>query len=85
MQLSWAMQASGAAAAGSPGLGNADRGVSGAALKEYGLISRAGYLHDTGKPLGGFWTVEYYQCYFDVDTKTVLRRCYGMLLPSSAD
>ncbi|KAJ7839027.1 Yip1-domain-containing protein [Mycena olivaceomarginata] len=51
----------------SPGLGNADRG----------------YLQDAGKPSGGFWTVEYYQCYFDVDTKTVLRRCYGTLLPSA--
>ncbi|KAJ6545428.1 hypothetical protein B0H19DRAFT_1167664 [Mycena capillaripes] len=53
----------------SPGLGNADRG----------------YLQDQGKPPGGFWTVEYYQCYFDVDTKTVLRRCYSTLLPSSSD
>ncbi|KAJ6459174.1 hypothetical protein C8R47DRAFT_1162287 [Mycena vitilis] len=53
----------------SPGLGNADRG----------------YLQDQGKPSGGFWTVEYYQCYFDVDTKTVLRRCYSTLVPSSAD
>ncbi|KAJ7235152.1 hypothetical protein B0H12DRAFT_1141980 [Mycena haematopus] len=53
----------------SPGLGNADRG----------------YLQDQGKPAGGFWTVEYYQGYFDVDTKTVLRRCYATLLPSSSD
>ncbi|KAJ7921373.1 hypothetical protein B0H13DRAFT_2230605 [Mycena leptocephala] len=53
----------------SPGLGNADRG----------------YLQDQGKPSGGFWTVEYYQCYFDVDTKTVLQRCYSTLLPSSSD
>jgi hypothetical protein len=29
-------------------------------LKEYGLILRAGYQQDTGKHLGGFWTVEYY-------------------------
>ncbi|KAJ7035941.1 hypothetical protein C8F04DRAFT_1097158 [Mycena alexandri] len=28
---------------------------------------------------------EYYQSYFDVDTKTVLRRCYSTLLPSSSD
>ncbi|KAF7342952.1 hypothetical protein MVEN_01725200 [Mycena venus] len=53
----------------SPGLGNADRG----------------YLQDQGKSAGGFWTVEYYQCYFDVDTKTVLQRCYSTLLPSSSD
>ncbi|KAJ7136284.1 Yip1-domain-containing protein [Mycena filopes] len=52
----------------SPGLGNADRG----------------YLQDQGKPAGGFWTVEYYQCYFDVDTKTVLRRCYSTLIPSAS-
>ncbi|KAJ7510615.1 hypothetical protein B0H11DRAFT_1955470 [Mycena galericulata] len=53
----------------SPGVGNADRG----------------YLQDQGKPAGGFWTVEYYQPYFDVDTKTVLRRCYSTLLPTSTD
>ncbi|KAJ7087976.1 hypothetical protein B0H15DRAFT_841963 [Mycena belliarum] len=53
----------------SPGVGNADRG----------------YLQDQGKPSGGFWTVEYYQSYFDVDTKTVLRRCYSTLLPTSSD
>ncbi|KAK7020045.1 hypothetical protein R3P38DRAFT_2972422 [Favolaschia claudopus] len=52
----------------SPGLGNADRG----------------YLHDQGKPSGGFWTLEYYQSYFDVDTKTVLTRCYATLLPFSS-
>ncbi|KAJ7083435.1 hypothetical protein C8R44DRAFT_992000 [Mycena epipterygia] len=59
----------GTGGARSPGLGNADRG----------------YLQDQGKPAGGFWTVEYYQCYFDVDTKTVLQRCYSTLLPSSTD
>ncbi|KAJ7784960.1 hypothetical protein DFH07DRAFT_907660 [Mycena maculata] len=53
----------------SPGVGNADRG----------------YLQDQGKPAGGFWTVEYYQPYFDIDTKTVLKRCYATLLPSSSD
>jgi len=31
----------------------------------------------------GFWTIEYYQPYFDVDTKTVLRRCYSTLIPTS--
>ncbi|KAJ7291813.1 hypothetical protein C8J57DRAFT_1113670, partial [Mycena rebaudengoi] len=53
----------------SPGLGNADRG----------------YLQNQGKAAGGFWTIEYYQPYFDVDTKTVLRRCYSTLLPTSTD
>ncbi|KAF7358968.1 hypothetical protein MSAN_01237200 [Mycena sanguinolenta] len=53
----------------SPGLGNADRG----------------YMQDQGKAAGGFWTVEYYQVFFDVDTKTVLRRCYATLLPTSSD
>ncbi|KAF9531069.1 Yip1 domain family protein [Crepidotus variabilis] len=33
---------------------------------------------------GGFWTVEYYQPYFDVDTKTVLKRCYTTLNPMAA-
>ncbi|KAJ7447002.1 hypothetical protein FB451DRAFT_1355013 [Mycena latifolia] len=54
----------------SPGVGNADRG----------------YLQDRGaQSSGGFWTVEYYQSYFDVDTKTVLRRCTATLLPSTTD
>jgi len=52
----------------SPGLGNTDRG----------------YLQDRPKGGSGFWTVEYYQPYFDVDTKTVLRRCYSTLLPTSS-
>ncbi|KAF8184102.1 hypothetical protein K438DRAFT_1838273 [Mycena galopus ATCC 62051] len=42
-----------------------------------------GYLADN-KPPGGFWTVEYYQCYFDVDTRTVLSRCLATLNPFSA-
>ncbi|KAF8065049.1 hypothetical protein FPV67DRAFT_1671337 [Lyophyllum atratum] len=55
----------------SPGLGNADRG----------------YLQDqpSRKATSAFWTVEYYQPYFDVDTQTVLRRCYATLLPTSTD
>ncbi|GLB39739.1 putative yip1 domain family protein [Lyophyllum shimeji] len=56
----------------SPGLGNADRG----------------YLQDQSsqrKGTSAFWTVEYYQPYFDVDTQTVLRRCYGTLLPTSTN
>jgi len=53
----------------SPGVGNADRG----------------YLQNQGKGSSGFWTIEYYQEYFDVDTKTVLKRCYSTLLPTSSN
>lgn len=44
-----------------------------------------GYLtdHTTHKGSSGFWTVDYYQPYFDVDTSTVLKRCYTTLLPTS--
>ncbi|KAF7762127.1 hypothetical protein Agabi119p4_8720 [Agaricus bisporus var. burnettii] len=55
----------------SAGVGNTDRG----------------YLHDSpahGKSGGGFWTVEYYQQYFDVDTQTVLKRCYTTLIPTQS-
>ncbi|KAJ8597689.1 Yip1-domain-containing protein [Rhizopogon salebrosus TDB-379] len=45
-----------------------------------------GYLtdHTTRKGPSGFWTVDYYQPYFDVDTATVLKRCYTTLLPTSS-
>ncbi|KAF8957525.1 hypothetical protein BDZ97DRAFT_1906778 [Flammula alnicola] len=33
---------------------------------------------------GSFWTIEYYQPYFDVDTQTVLKRCYTTLIPTEA-
>ncbi|EIN14550.1 Yip1-domain-containing protein [Punctularia strigosozonata HHB-11173 SS5] len=47
--------------------------------------SGSGYFEDTPrKSGGGFWTVDYYQQYFDVDTKTVLQRCYTTLLPTSS-
>ncbi|KAH6912894.1 Yip1 domain family protein [Coprinopsis sp. MPI-PUGE-AT-0042] len=44
------------------------------------------YLASEGRPkgTGGFWTVEYYQPYFDVDTKTVLHRCYTTMNPLAA-
>ncbi|KAH7928883.1 Yip1-domain-containing protein [Leucogyrophana mollusca] len=44
-----------------------------------------GYLTDQSARKGpsGFWTVEYYQPYFDVDTSMVLKRCYSTLLPMS--
>jgi len=42
---------------------------------DYGVASSKGP--------SGFWTVEYYQPYFDVDTSTVLKRCYATLLPLS--
>ncbi|KAF8830233.1 hypothetical protein HHX47_DHR2000426 [Lentinula edodes] len=57
---------------GSAGVSNVDRG----------------YLSDQPHPRksgGGFWTVEYYQVYFEVDTKEVLRRCYSTLLPTSTN
>ena len=31
----------------------------------------------------GFWSIEFYQPYFDIDTITVLQRCYHTLLPLS--
>ncbi|PPR03408.1 hypothetical protein CVT24_012703 [Panaeolus cyanescens] len=55
----------------SPGVGNADRR----------------YLADESnqqKGGGGFWTIEYYQPYFDIDTHTVLQRCYTTLIPTAA-
>ncbi|TFK25435.1 Yip1 domain family protein [Coprinopsis marcescibilis] len=45
------------------------------------------YLADSeNRPKGGgaFWTVEYYQPYFDIDTKTVLERCYQTMNPLAA-
>ncbi|TFK31258.1 Yip1 domain family protein, partial [Crucibulum laeve] len=55
----------------SAGVGNADRG----------------YLQEQAsqrKGSSGFWTVEYYQPYFDIDTQTVLKRCYTTLIPTAA-
>ncbi|KAL0945975.1 hypothetical protein HGRIS_012253 [Hohenbuehelia grisea] len=52
----------------SPGVGNADRG----------------YLQDQPKGPSGFWQVEYYQPYFDVDTQLVLKRCYSTLIPTAS-
>ncbi|PPQ68092.1 hypothetical protein CVT25_014255 [Psilocybe cyanescens] len=55
----------------SPGVGNTDRR----------------YLSDEAnqrKGGGSFWTIEYYQPYFDIDTKTVLQRCYMTLVPTEA-
>jgi hypothetical protein len=46
-----------------------------------------GYLQEQANARRGspsFWNVEYYQVYFDVDTKQVLRRCYSTLLPTSS-
>ncbi|KAH7883018.1 hypothetical protein F5I97DRAFT_1815283 [Phlebopus sp. FC_14] len=44
-----------------------------------------GYLVDQGarKGTSSFWNIEYYQPYFEVDTWTVLKRCYMTLLPFS--
>jgi hypothetical protein len=41
-----------------------------------------GYLQEQSNK--GFWSVGYYQSYFDVDTQTVLKRCYTTLLPHAA-
>jgi len=41
------------------------------------------YYQEGGQ--AGFWTVEYYQKYFDVDTKTIITRCYTTLLPTSTN
>lgn len=46
------------------------------------LIRSAGYLRDQPSA-GGFWTVDYYRQYFDVDTQTVLMRCYAAMVPTS--
>ncbi|EJD01879.1 Yip1 domain family protein [Fomitiporia mediterranea MF3/22] len=43
-----------------------------------------GYLNDDTQQRSGFWTFEYYQRYFDVDTKTVLQRCVATLNPIAA-
>ncbi|KAF7967054.1 hypothetical protein HWV62_35983 [Athelia sp. TMB] len=45
-----------------------------------------GYITDERR-LGSssFWNIEYYQAYFDVDTTTVLKRCYSTILPTSTD
>jgi len=43
-----------------------------------------GYYGEPGTSSSGFWTIEYYQKYFDVDTKMVLTRCYTTLLPTSS-
>jgi len=57
----------------SAGLGNTDRTY----LAEEARAQQS-------KGASGFWTVEYYQSYFDVDTKTVLQRCYTTLNPLAA-
>ncbi|KAF5350435.1 hypothetical protein D9756_008660 [Leucocoprinus leucothites] len=57
--------------ANSAGAGNTDRG----------------YLRDQNaqsKSSGGFWTIDYYLQYFDVDTQTVLKRCYTTLIPTKS-
>ncbi|KZP17384.1 Yip1-domain-containing protein [Athelia psychrophila] len=43
-----------------------------------------GYITDESRQqragASGFWSIEYYQAYFDVDTTTVLHRCISTLL-----
>ncbi|KAM5535664.1 hypothetical protein V8D89_010651, partial [Ganoderma adspersum] len=43
-----------------------------------------GYFADRPKS-SGFWQLEYYQPYFDVDTKMVVKRCYTTLLPHTSN
>ncbi|KAI0092751.1 Yip1-domain-containing protein [Irpex rosettiformis] len=48
-----------------------------------GNVGSRGYIPDRpGKT--SFWQVEHYQPYFDIDTLTVLRRCYSTLIPSKS-
>jgi len=50
-----------------------------------GVNGTRGYIPDHGLPdKYGFWTFDYFQRYFDVDTKTVLRRCYMTMFPPAA-
>ncbi|KAF7327755.1 hypothetical protein MKEN_00355100 [Mycena kentingensis (nom. inval.)] len=65
-------------------LGDADTNQGGARSPGFGNADRR-YMQEGSSPPGGFWTLEYYQCYFDVDTKTVLQRCYSTLIPTSTD
>jgi len=47
-----------------------------------------GYIQDENRQRAAssaFWTIEYYQPYFDVDTNTVFKRCYSTLLPTSTN
>ncbi|THH03471.1 hypothetical protein EW146_g10437 [Bondarzewia mesenterica] len=48
-----------------------------------GVNAGRGYISDTSKGSASFWNVEYYQVYFDIDTKTVLSRCLTTLYPLS--
>ncbi|KAI0346923.1 Yip1-domain-containing protein [Trametopsis cervina] len=49
-----------------------------------GNVGSRGYIPD--KPgRTSFWQVEHYQPYFDIDTTTVLRRCYSTLIPTNTE
>jgi hypothetical protein len=49
-------------------------------------VLRVGYITEESSRRGNasFWTIEYYQPYFDIDTQTVLKRCYTTLIPTEA-
>ncbi|KZT12966.1 Yip1 domain family protein [Laetiporus sulphureus 93-53] len=50
-----------------------------------GTNTGRGYIPDRGSSgRSGFWTLEAYQHHFDVDTKTVLQRCYMTMFPPAA-
>jgi len=60
-------------------LGAGDGGAQSAAPN----VDRGYHQGTSSKGPSGFWSVEFYQPYFDVDTFTVLKRCYTTLLPFS--
>ncbi|KAM6501186.1 hypothetical protein JOM56_004200 [Amanita muscaria] len=62
-------------------LGTSDNPSNGNRSAGVGNADR-GYLQEQKSK--SFWTVEYYQSYFDVDTQTVLKRCYSTLFPHVA-
>jgi len=45
-----------------------------------GAANSRGYVR-TEPSNAPFWSIDYYQRYFDVDTKTVLSRCYHSMIP----
>lgn len=58
------------------------------ATQENGASSNAsgggsGYARER-PTTSSFWQVEYYQGYFDVDTSTVIKRCYTTMIPTIA-
>ncbi|KAF8524227.1 hypothetical protein JB92DRAFT_2703971 [Gautieria morchelliformis] len=61
-----------------------DVGAQGNSSAQNPAVSTGYYGEQPATSSSGFWTIEYYQKYFDVDTKMVLTRCYTTLLPTSS-